>query len=208
MNGFSPSSSRRGATAFSLIEVTLALGIVTFALVGVIGVLPVAMSSSRQSVDKNRAAATADTVFTSLRSQPFQQACYLTTDFDYTGTQNSSPADPLDLNALDSTTTKVFYATFLDVSALSSTAGTIRDDFGSQRRLCFTSIRPANPCYLVTMRFNNRPDGLVITPNPTRTASNQPTIPAQANQVELIISSISRPADQYHFVSIIANRTN
>ena len=195
-----PFSSRRAAAGFSLIEVTLALGIVTFALVGVIGVLPVAMASSRQSIDKNRAAAIAGTLFTSFRSQPFQEVAYLDAQYS-NGKPDFSASGLLNLNALPSNQAppSPFYATFLDVSTL---GGDVRgDDFGKQRRLCFTAGGSGGGAdYLVTMRFNNHPDGMAITPSAT--------IPAQANQVELVIAPVGRPADQYRFISLIANRTN
>ena len=40
----------RGIAAFSLVEVTLALGIMSFALVGLMGLLPLGLSTSRKSV--------------------------------------------------------------------------------------------------------------------------------------------------------------
>ena len=73
---------RRAARAFSLVEVTLALGIVTFVLVAIVGVMPVAMTSGRRSFDQNRAAAIADTLFSSFRSQPFNAVGYVDDQFD------------------------------------------------------------------------------------------------------------------------------
>lgn len=198
----------RAAAAFSLVEVTLALGIVTFALVGVIGILPVAMTSSRQSIDRNRAAAVASTVYASFRSQPFQKVYYLTTDLKTDGTprnptSNATDPNALDLSSLNSTSqAKTFYATFLDVS---TPVGDTGDTFGIQRRLCFTADSSRGGAdYLVTMRFNNQPDGMAKITD----ASGTPVQPVQANQVELSISPVSRPADRYRFISLIANRTN
>ena len=215
MNTHSPSANfpargrlRRPAwRAFSLVEITLALGIVTFALVGVVGVLPVAMTSSRQSFDKNRAAAIAGTLFTSFRSQPFQAVGYLDEQFDSNGRALTSPSvAPLDLNGVSTSTAEVqFYATFLD----NNTAVTAANDaFGAQRRLRFGSALTGGADYLIRMHFNNQPPGTVIAPVPSTPANGRPTVPAQANQVELIISAVSRPQDQYRFVSIVANRTN
>ena len=195
-------SSRRVAAGFSLIEVTLALGIVTFALVGIVGVLPVAMNSGRQSIDKNRAAAIAGTLFASFRSQSFQSVGYLDNQSKSDGTPDTGASGRLNLNVLggsgEPNTVAPFYATFLDVSTPS---GDTNDSFGVQRHLCFTGDRSGGGAdYLVTMHFNNQPDGMVITPTAT--------VPAQANQIELVISPVSRPTDQYRFVSLIANRTN
>ncbi len=199
MNIEPPFSIRRVVAAFSLVEITLALGIVTFALVGVIGVLPLAMTSSRQSFDRNRAAAIAGTLYTSFRSQSFDKVCYYDLQFDPNGKPQSNASNTLNLNTLTTASSAVkFYATFLDVA---TPAADVSDTFGSQRRLCFTTGTSGGGAdYLVTMRFNNQPDGMTIVPSTT--------VPAQANQVELNVSPISRPTDQYRFISIIANRTN
>lgn len=210
------SPSRRAAAGFSLVEVTLALGIVTFALVGVVGVLPVAMVSSRQSIDKNRAAAIADTLYASFRSQPFQSVCYLDSQFDDHGNPLAAPRYPLDLNSTtqaDPSSGAVesevrFYATFLDGNTQVSTAN---DALAAQRRLRFAATASGGADYVVKMHFNNQPDGTVINPNdptPATPTNTQHAKPAQANQVELIISPTGRPADQCHFVSVVANRTN
>jgi uncharacterized protein (TIGR02598 family) len=61
-------SSRSG---FSLVEVMLAIGIVAFAVVGVLTAFPVGIEAARDSRDENTAALIADDVFTRLRSQTF-----------------------------------------------------------------------------------------------------------------------------------------
>ena len=220
---FHSGTGLRRPSGFSLIEVTLALGIVTFALVGAVGVLPTALSSSRQSFNKNRASAIADTVFASFRSSPFQSVCYLDEQFDSNGVPLASPSTPpLDLNlttqANASTTTLPpnavqFYATFLDGSAAANTS----DPLSLQRHIRFAKQQTSAADYLVTMYFNSQPSGTVISPQAN--ASNKPpTIPAQANQIELIVSAVSQEPEakhfdqtrpgQYHFVTTVANRTN
>lgn len=52
--------------AFSLIEVVLALGIISFALVGIMGLFPVAMKSAQESQRETRAALIARQVFSDL----------------------------------------------------------------------------------------------------------------------------------------------
>ncbi len=53
------------------------------------------------------------------------------------------------------------------------------------------------------------PAGAVIDPAAEQLASNaRPVAPAQANQIEMIISPTGKPSEQYHFVSTIANRSN
>lgn len=63
--------------AFSLIEVTTTLGVIAFALVGLIGVLPMALQYTRTSVDETRAAQLARAVFATIHSEPFNEVrCY------------------------------------------------------------------------------------------------------------------------------------
>lgn len=56
--------------AFSLIEIVLALGIVAFAVVGIMGMLPVAMKSAQESQRETRAAQIARRIFDELQSLP------------------------------------------------------------------------------------------------------------------------------------------
>ena len=68
---------------------------------------------------------------------------------------------------------------------------------------------PPGASYLVTLYFNNRPDGMAVAPSGAALdgeSASGTTIPAQANQVEMIISPVGQPANKYHFVSTIANR--
>lgn len=56
---------------FSLVEVMLSIGIVAFAVVGVLTAFPVGIEAARDSRDETTAALIADNLFTYLRSQPF-----------------------------------------------------------------------------------------------------------------------------------------
>lgn len=58
-------------SGFSLVEVMLAVGIVAFAVVGVLTAFPVGIEAARDSRDENTAALIADGIFTRLRSQSF-----------------------------------------------------------------------------------------------------------------------------------------
>ena len=199
---------RRAARAFSLVEVTLALGIVTFVLVAIVGVMPVAMTSGRRSFDQNRAAAIADTLFSSFRSQPFNAVGYVDDQFDEEkGTTATGGGPPLlNLNTETTSSSVQFYASFLD-PATTNPGGT--NTFGQQRRLCFTDPTLALPggssSYLVTLHFNNQPAGMAI---PAGSAT------VQANQIEIIISpvqakstaALAQTGTKYQFISTIANR--
>ena len=212
-----PTARFRRTGGFSLVEVTLALGIVTFALVGAIGVLPTALASSRRSFNENRAAAIADTLFAGFRSEPFQAVRYLDEQFDQDGHSQANPkVAPLDLNAstqVNALTTTVpsggvrLYATILDVG---TSAGTTSDPLlplSVQRHIRFANTLSTGADYQVTMYFNNQPNGTVITPQPG-TANAMPIIPAEANEVKLVIVPVSRPQDKLQFVSTVANRVN
>lgn len=56
--------------AFSLIEVVLALGVIAFALVGIMGLFPVAMRSAQESQRETRATLIARQIFSDLQTAP------------------------------------------------------------------------------------------------------------------------------------------
>jgi len=57
--------------AFTLVEIVLALGIVSFAIVGLIGLLTVSFDSGRASDEDTLIASMARQIVTELRAQPF-----------------------------------------------------------------------------------------------------------------------------------------
>lgn len=59
----------RRPAAFSLVEIALALGVTAFALIGVIGLIPVAMKSAQESRRETRATLIAQQIFSDLRVQ-------------------------------------------------------------------------------------------------------------------------------------------
>lgn len=63
---------RRAVEAFSLVEVVLALGVIGFALIAIISLLPTGLQSGRASVQETRANHLAEEIFTTLRSQSFK----------------------------------------------------------------------------------------------------------------------------------------
>ena len=65
------SSLFTASSGFSLVEVMLAIGIIAFAVVGILTAFPVGIDAARDSRDENTAALIADDLFTRLRSQPF-----------------------------------------------------------------------------------------------------------------------------------------
>jgi len=57
-------------SAFSLVEVTLALGIAAFCLIGVFGLMPVAVQTNRNATSQTAATRIMATVITDLRATP------------------------------------------------------------------------------------------------------------------------------------------
>ena len=57
--------------AFSLVEVVAAVGVVAVGIIAILGLLPSGLNSSRDTANETRAALMAQSVDTTLRSQPF-----------------------------------------------------------------------------------------------------------------------------------------
>lgn len=64
--------------AFSLIEVVAALAVTTFAIVGILGLVPVALQSARASQDETQATLIARTISNGLCVFPLDQALFIT----------------------------------------------------------------------------------------------------------------------------------
>ena len=65
-----PASPGKEARAFSLVEIVLALAIISFAIVGIMGLFPVAMKSAQESQTETRAALIARQIFSDLKTFP------------------------------------------------------------------------------------------------------------------------------------------
>lgn len=59
---------RLKSRAFSLVEIVLALGIISFAIVGIMGLFPAAMKSAQESQRETRAALIARQIFSDLKT--------------------------------------------------------------------------------------------------------------------------------------------
>lgn len=55
--------------AFSLVEVVLALGVISFAIVAILGMVPTALQTGHSAQDETRATQIAQTIFSALASQ-------------------------------------------------------------------------------------------------------------------------------------------
>lgn len=79
--------------AFSLVEVVLALGVISFAIVAILGVFPLGLSTGRSAQDETRAPQIAQTIFASLASQTFNAVSIKL----YDSTGNASGSADMDL---------------------------------------------------------------------------------------------------------------
>lgn len=91
--------------AFSLVEITLALGIISFSLVGILGLFPVAMKSAAESQRQTRAALVAQSVFADLAS-----GSYPTNTFFATGGDFTNPSDRTVISLRNASTNYIVYS--------------------------------------------------------------------------------------------------
>jgi uncharacterized protein (TIGR02598 family) len=100
--------------AFSLVEVVVALGVIAFAIVAIIGLVPTGLQTSHSSQDETRAAQIAQLLFASLVSQ--SQTQFENIQLPVT------PAAPLDLSKSTSTATAPAVQLYADNSGQLSTS--------------------------------------------------------------------------------------
>ncbi|HEY5791667.1 MAG TPA: hypothetical protein VIS74_00115 [Chthoniobacterales bacterium] len=106
-------------------EITLALGIVAFALVAIMGLFPVAMKNALESQNETRATFIAQSIFSDLESGPASTNTFLAA-----GTNWSSPGDRVIVNLKAANTFYVKYSdegapvgTYSNVSAFEAAGG-------------------------------------------------------------------------------------
>src|SRR4249920_2281378 len=97
---------KRGLASFSLVEVVLTLGVVGFALLAIIGLLPIGLQSGRASIQETRANHLAEQIFNTLRSQRFTAV-----DLSFLS-GNSTPIDLSSENTASGTPGPQLYATY------------------------------------------------------------------------------------------------
>lgn len=83
---------------FSLVEVVLALGVISFAIVAILGLIPTGLQTSHSSQDETRAAQIAQTILSSMASQAQRQFTAVTVP-----TNDSSTIPPFDLTSSGTT---------------------------------------------------------------------------------------------------------
>ena len=121
-------ASSRSA-GFSLMEVTITLGVVAFALIALLGMLPLAVDASRDCIHVTRSAQLARMVFSTLAGESFVAApCFAEGD------------DPLNLAELDSSSSPVLlYASY---------------DIGENIRVVRAELPPVSAAYRIELQFS------------------------------------------------------
>ena len=119
------------AFGFSLVEIVIALGVISFALVAIIGLLPIGLASNRGTIQETRANHLAEEVFSILRSQPFTTVSLAFLN---------SASGPVDLSTED--------------TASGTTGITLHAGYDGQ-------FVAANDYFTIELRFRKAPQGLV-----------------------------------------------
>ncbi|MFA7342976.1 MAG: hypothetical protein WC003_01610 [Terrimicrobiaceae bacterium] len=82
------------ASAFSLVEVVLAIGVLAFAITAMMGLLTVAMQSDKSSSSDTSLAAMSRQVFNSLKAMPYSNLTTLTNGTNYYFDRDGSECPP------------------------------------------------------------------------------------------------------------------
>lgn len=155
------STRRKSLAGFSLIEVSMTLAVVAFAMIGILGVLPIAFQESRAVVDETRAAQLARLVFGTIETEPFDAApCF-----------GHEAGVKLNLSQLDESSAPVLLFAFYDV------------------RQAVTIVRAGEPLpgaeYQIELRFEHVMDNFPSTASLPAGSSPVPVL--RGNMVRLSI---------------------
>jgi len=154
--------------AFSLMEVVIALGVVTFALVGLMGLMPVSIDSSRASVNETRAAQIAQRLFTDYKGQSFTGITFPLYDTSGNPTGNNL-APSINLTTLTGSSSPTLFEANASGELMVSQAGnTYFVDIPSQPI-------DSNPAYYIGISYNNSPVGFDFG-DPTNIKANEVNI--------------------------------
>lgn len=166
-------------SGFTLVEVALSLGLVGFALIAILGLIPVGQSVARASINETRAMQLAQQVFDTIRSQPFEQVSLdrlsnpsaAGNTFDLTS-RNDAPLSPA-----------IVYA----------------DNNGK-----ITSSRNDNTAFAAAITFNNAPKGVPVAAASQVTARIMWGAVAQTGQLPKTLVELQSYPDQVVTATIIS----
>ncbi len=71
-------TARRNQDAFSLVEVTLAIGVIAFAMLAIIGLVPVGQQAAREAIDDTKASLIEQDMFERVRAAAASSATFIT----------------------------------------------------------------------------------------------------------------------------------
>ena len=77
-------------TAFSLVEVVLAIAVFTFAFVAILALMPVGLSTARNAVRTSEEMQISDQILNSLEATPFQNLANFTNQYSPDGTSTNA----------------------------------------------------------------------------------------------------------------------
>jgi Tfp pilus assembly protein PilV len=123
--------------AFSLVEVVLAIGIIAFAVIAILAIVPTALGTSHSAQDQTRAPQIAQSILSSFVAQAQTQFTTVAVPIS-----SPSPAPALDLSSSN-----------LPVTAPSPAAFLYADNNGT------VSASPSGAVYSVIIGTNNAPSG-------------------------------------------------
>ena len=137
--------------AFSLVEVVLALGVVSFALLAILGAFPVGLQTGRGAHDETRAAQIAQGLFASIAAQAPTKFSSIAIPIDSNTTlpldltQSASPANPQlyadNSGRLSRTATNMAYA--ITITSNNAPAGVLAADAGLANQVTISVGWPA-----------------------------------------------------------------
>jgi type II secretory pathway pseudopilin PulG len=99
-----PIRAARAKNAFSLVEIVIAIGVATFALVTILSLLPVGLRTAQQSRNQSRAAYLAEQIVSDLRSSSFNNASILSPNTAVPGSPLTALSATINLAAAPATT--------------------------------------------------------------------------------------------------------
>jgi uncharacterized protein (TIGR02598 family) len=135
-------------SAFSLVEVVLALGVISFAIVAILGVFPVGLNTSHSAQDETRAPQIAQMILASLSSQALKRDAAGQPVLDGTGETQLNDAAKVQITPIVSVD--------LSTSASPTTPNLYADNNGQ-----LTTIA-TNATYAVTIMTDSAPAGFDV----------------------------------------------
>lgn len=134
----------------------MTVGIIAFAMVGMLGLLPIALSASRSCVDETRAAQLARMVFSTVQSEPFTAARCFGKDTDA----------PVDFSTLDRDSPLLLLYGSYRIAPLAERLAVETSTTSAVPWIVRTDAPPADAEYRIELRFQPVTTTTAATPPP------------------------------------------